>query len=117
MKGRVFIAIAIIINSLIALLIITPFVYVQANKLIYAHRVMNYLVHQADFKREEIQSVHGVWSFKAPPFLVVVVFKDDADVEYIYFAHSGVMQYGYRLTEHAINGGIKEANLKHYVPR
>jgi hypothetical protein len=109
--------ITIIISALIALIIITPIVYVQANKLIYAKRVTNYLVNEAGVNREEIQSVRGVWSVKLPPFLVVVVYKDEPDIEYIYFAHRGVMQFGYRLTEHATKRDIKESDLKHYVPR
>jgi len=94
--------------------ILTPFIYVQANKMIYTNRVSRYLVETEKIPLDQIQSVTGVWSKKLPAFCAVVVFKDEPEVEYIYFAHNGVMQFGYNLTEEGKQKGIEKSELKHY---
>lgn len=106
----------IIIVIIITILVITPIVYVQVNKIIYANRVTNYLLEEQKYSREEIESVEGVWGIKLPAFFAVVTFKDEPYVEYIYFAHNEVLQFGYRLTEEGKEEGITESDLKYYVP-
>lgn len=98
------------------LLIVTPFAYVQANKRIYAQRVTDYLLQNQNYKREEIQSVQGVWGKKLPSFYAVVVFKDEPQVEYVYFAHNDVIQVSYRLTQEGKEKDMTEKDLKHYDP-
>lgn len=102
---------------IIIAIVLTPIIYVQINKIIYKHRVMNYLIKEEGYEKEHIQSVKGVWGVKLPPFLSVVVFNDEPYVEYIYFAHNGVIQFDYLITEEGKLMGITEQDLKHYVPR
>lgn len=102
---------------LFVLVLLSPFVYVQANKMIYAKKVNAYLLEEERYSKDEIQSVRGVWGVKLPPFYVVVVFKDEPDVEYIYFAHDTIMQFEYRLTPEGKTRGITRSKLKHYIPR
>jgi hypothetical protein len=77
---------------------------------------MHFLLEDREYKQEEIKSVEAVWGVKLPPFYVVVVFEDEPEVEYIYFAHNKVLQFEYRMTEEGKQKGITEENLKHYVP-
>jgi hypothetical protein len=67
LKTKIFIA--IIIPVLITLLIITPFVYVQANKLIFAHRVMDYLVQEVGVKKKKYNLCMGNGVLKHRRFL------------------------------------------------
>ena len=100
-------------------LIITPFVYVQINKIIYTKRVNTYLVGEQDYKKTEIESVKGKWGFKLPPFYTVVVFKDEPFVEYIYFAHNRILQGDYITTEEGKRKQVTGSDikyLKHYDP-
>ncbi|OAB38630.1 hypothetical protein PMSD_06335 [Paenibacillus macquariensis subsp. defensor] len=106
----------IIIVIIITILVVTPIVYVEVNKNIYVNRVTNYLLEEQKYSREEIESVEGVWGIKLPAFFAVVTFKDEPYVEYIYFAHNEVLQFGYRLTEEGKKEGITESDLKYYVP-
>lgn len=107
----------IAILVLLVFVLLSPFVYVQANKMIYAKKVNAYLLDEEHYSKDEIQSVKGVWGVKLPPFYVVVVFKDEPEVEYIYFAHSSIMQFEYRLTPEGKALGITRSELKHYIPR
>ncbi|MFB6367678.1 DUF3139 domain-containing protein [Paenibacillus elgii] len=95
-------------------LILTPFVYVQLNKVIYANKVTKYLLEKQNYKENEIKSVKGIWGIKLPPFYATVVFEDEPYVEYIYFAHNDVLQFGYNITEEGRNRGITQSDLKHY---
>ncbi len=100
-------------------LVLSPFVYVQANKFIYASKVRHFLLDEQGYKPEEIKSVTGVWGIKLPPFFVVVVFADEPEVEYIYFAHNKLMQFEHRISDEGKKRGITEispSKLKHYVP-
>ncbi|MBY0161453.1 DUF3139 domain-containing protein [Cytobacillus firmus] len=102
---------------LLVLVLLSPFVYVQANKMIYAKKVNAYLLEEEHYTQDEIQSVQGIWGVKLPPFYVVVVFKDEPEVEYIYFAHDTIMQFEYRLTPEGKDRGITRSMLKHVIPR
>lgn len=108
--------IKILIIILIVILVITPFVYVQANKIIYKNRVTNYLIESQNYSEEEIEVVKGIWGKMLPSFFAVVIFKDEPYVEYIYFAHDEVLQFDHRLTQEGIERGIIMSELKHYVP-
>ncbi|MEK5163917.1 DUF3139 domain-containing protein [Paenibacillus sp. FSL R5-0527] len=101
---------------LLIMLVATPFVYVQANKIIYAQRVTHYLLEEQHYAKSDIKSVKGVWGIKMPAFYAVVTFKDEPYVEYVYFAHNEVLQFNYRLTKEGQEKGITKTDLKHYVP-
>ncbi|MNE70433.1 hypothetical protein D3C80_1662240 [compost metagenome] len=104
------------LRILLVLLILTPVVYVQINKILYAKRVTAYLTDMKGYTKEEISSVKGIWSIKAPPFLVEVEFRDEPGVEYTYFAHAGVLQFSYSITPEGRKNGFREARLKHVDP-
>lgn len=97
-------------------LIITPFIYVQINKMLYENRVVNYLIEVKGYKEEEIKSVEGLWGMKLPSFYANVVFVDEPLVEYIYFAHDDVHQFDYRILDKGKKKKITEADLKHFAP-
>ncbi|NGQ94222.1 DUF3139 domain-containing protein [Brevibacillus sp. SYP-B805] len=113
MKKKIaFISVWVVILIAIAF---SPFLYVQVNKMIYVNRVTTYLLEEEGYKKEDIKSIEGVWNIKLPPFYVVVVFKDEPYVQYIYFAHNEVMQFEHKITEEGKQKGITEENLKHVV--
>lgn len=105
-----------VLAGLIILIILGMTLYVQVNKRLYAARVMDYLTEEMHYSKKEIASIQGIWSVKLPPFLVVVKFSDEPGVEYIYFAHSGVLQFSHTITQEGLDQGISEADLKHVVP-
>ncbi|WP_442600702.1 DUF3139 domain-containing protein [Paenibacillus sp. KN14-4R] len=107
--------IKIVLGVVLIILVLTPIIYVQANKIIYANRVLNYLIEEKKYSKEEI-SVRGIWGKKLPSFYAIVVFNDEPDVEYVYFAHNNVLQFEYRLTEDGKAKGITQSKLKHYFP-
>lgn len=102
---------------LLVLVVLSPIVYVQVNEMLYAKRVNAYLLEEEHYRQEEIQSVQGIWGVKLPPFYTVVIFKDEPEVEYIYFAHNHIMQFEYRLTPEGEARGFTRSQLKHYNPR
>ncbi|UQZ32621.1 hypothetical protein C2I18_03035 [Paenibacillus sp. PK3_47] len=103
----------LLIIVFITLLVVAPLVYVQTRKFVYAHRVTSYLKEEKGYSSQDIASVQGVWGMKAPPFFVVVKFRDEPEVEYVYFAHDGVMQFSHSITRRGMRQGIERANLKH----
>ncbi|MGE7923939.1 DUF3139 domain-containing protein [Viridibacillus arvi] len=92
------------------------FVKVQTTKTIYEERVTNYLLNEQGYEKKEIKSVEGEWGVKLPQVYTVVVFKDEPLVKYIYFAHDGVIQVNYILSEDLKKSGIDSYKLKHFVP-
>ncbi|WP_379161703.1 DUF3139 domain-containing protein [Paenibacillus sp. sgz5001063] len=98
------------------LLVLTPIVYVRVGTIVYAHRVITYLTEEMGYARDEIASVKGEWTIKAPPFAVRVRFRDEPEVEYTYFAHDGVVQFSCEICRKGLDQGVTEKNLKHYVP-
>ncbi|WP_373876570.1 DUF3139 domain-containing protein [Paenibacillus spongiae] len=100
---------------LVIVIFITPFFYVQANKLIYANKVTSYLLNVQHYKKNEIKSVKGIWGIKLPSFYTVVVFENEPYVEYIYFAHNDVMQFSHNITEEGKQLGITDSDLKNIV--
>lgn len=105
-----------IVILILILFMLTPIGYVQLNKLTYANKVQNYLIDVENYSKEEIKYVKGVWGKKLPSFYAVVVFHDEPNVEYIYFAHSEVLQFSYRMINENNNRTHSEADLKHYIP-
>lgn len=106
----------IMVAVIVIVLVITPVIYVQANKMIYAQRVTKYLLEDQKYTREEIKSVKGVWGKKLPSFFAVVIFEDEPFVEYVYFAHNRVLQSSHRLMPEGKAKGISLSQLKHYEP-
>lgn len=106
-----------VVSSIVVILVlaflITPMIYITANKIRYADRVKEYLFEDKMYTKNEIESVEGIWGVKTPSFYVVVTFQDEPDVAYIYFAHNRIFQFGYTLTEEGKLKGIKESDLKH----
>ncbi|MGE7839083.1 DUF3139 domain-containing protein [Viridibacillus arvi] len=100
---------------LIFVFVFVLFVKVQTTKTIYEKRVTNYLNEQG-YEKKEIKSVEGEWGVKLPQVYTVVVFKDEPFVKYIYYAHDGVVQVDYILSEELKKSGIDSYKLKHYVP-
>ncbi|MGN7477120.1 DUF3139 domain-containing protein [Solibacillus silvestris] len=100
--------------GLIVLIMISPILYVQINKVMYASKVSDYLIEEKGYKKEEIKSIEGVWGKKLPAFYVVVIFKNEPNIEYTYFAHSGVGQFEFR----AVDGKeITTDELTNYDPK
>lgn len=98
---------------LIALLVGTPYGYIQYNKWSYAQRVTNYLVQEQHYTLEELQSVEGFWGVMLPSFYVDVVFADEPNITYVYFAHNEIQQMQHRPTTGAIRDPIGTTPLKH----
>ncbi|MBO8173318.1 MAG: DUF3139 domain-containing protein [Bacillaceae bacterium] len=98
--------------AILILLVLVPFLYIQINKIVYEKRVTDYLIEEKGYRGEDIQSVTGKWGFKLPPFYTEVVFRDEPDVAYIYFAHNDVKQFDYHIPDEE-KQGISESALKH----
>jgi len=109
--------VTIILFVILIGLVILPIVYIQANKYIYKNRVMTHLIEENDFEKEDIESIEGKLG-SLPTFYVIVTFKNEPDVKYIYFAHDNdVFQFDYQITDEGQKEGIKEEDLKNYNPR
>ncbi|MDK8182323.1 DUF3139 domain-containing protein [Paenibacillus sp. UMB4589-SE434] len=107
----------VLISAFILFIILVNFIYLETNKWIYANRVTHYLIAEKKYNKDDIQSVTGVWGFKAPAFYAVVVFQDEPDIEYVYFAHAEVIQFSVQRPEkHVGDPMIHTSELKHYVP-
>ncbi|MFB5089647.1 DUF3139 domain-containing protein [Psychrobacillus sp. PGGUH221] len=89
---------------------------IENNKKMYEKRVTCFLLEEKGYDRTEIKSVEGFYGFKLPKYYAVVVFEDESYVKYIYYAHDGVIQIKYILTDEAIKMNIDKSELKHYNP-
>ncbi|MFD1884726.1 DUF3139 domain-containing protein [Paenibacillus wenxiniae] len=89
-----------ILTTLLVLIIIgcaaSPFIAVHYQKQVFAERVHTYLIQHEHYKLEEIASVQGVWGIMLPTFYVDVVFTDEPNRVYTYFAHDEVLQHSHR---------------------
>ncbi|WP_193767054.1 DUF3139 domain-containing protein [Lysinibacillus parviboronicapiens] len=75
------------VTLVIALL--APFCTVQINKQLYAKRIENYLIEDMTYRKEAIQSIECKWHFAGlPSYWLNVVFADEPNVVYLYFAHN-----------------------------
>ncbi|MBO0603507.1 DUF3139 domain-containing protein [Sporosarcina sp. E16_3] len=113
-KGKTFkVALLVILVGIV----IVPIVLIQANKYIYKNRVSTYLIEKKGFVKEDIESIEGKLG-SLPTFYVIVTFKNEPDVKYMYFAHdNNVFQFDYQITDEGQREGIKEEDLKNYNPR
>ncbi|MGE6226889.1 DUF3139 domain-containing protein [Paenibacillus chitinolyticus] len=107
----------IIALSVVLIVVLAPFVYVQGNKMAHAERVRSYLLQEKGYKEDELASVKGVWGIKLPPFYTVVVFKDETEVNYVYFSHNDVLQFDQWITPKGVERGITPEKLKHTEKR
>jgi hypothetical protein len=99
-------------------IITVPVITIQTNTYIYKNRVSKYLMEEEGIEKEDIESLKGKWGFMLPPYYVIVTFKNEPKVEYIYFAHDNdVFQFNYKLTDEGQKEGIKEEDLKNFNPR
>jgi hypothetical protein len=89
---------------------------IEITKTEYEKRVTSYLLDEKGYEKKDIKSVDGIYGVKLPPFYVIVVFEDEPYVKYIYYAHDGVNQIEYILTEEAIKSNINKSDLKNYDP-
>lgn len=89
---------------------------IENTKTEFEKRVTSYLVDEKGYEKKELKSVEGIYGVKLPPYYVVVVFEDEPYVKYIYYAHDGVIQMVYFLTNEAIKLNINKSDLKHYYP-
>lgn len=103
----------IIVLIVLLSIVATPFIYVQVNKWIYADRVKTYLIEQKHYTKDELASVTGRWTIKLPPFMAEVVFADEPNITYMYFAHAEVMQYKYYPTGGRVGDPIGNKPLQH----
>ncbi len=107
-----------LLTTLLAILIVvgaaSPFVAVQYQKQVFAERVHTYLIQQKHYKPEQIASIQGIWGIMLPSFYVEVIFKDEPNRVYTYFAHAEIMQQSHRLLhatdpDQSNDGGAKHA--------
>lgn len=103
----------IIAVLLVLLVILVPVTYVQANQLIYADRVKEYLIQQKHYREQDIASVQGVWGMKMPDFYVKVIFRDEPYATYIYYAHRPVIQTDVWPTGGEISRPANSGPLRH----
>lgn len=85
----------LIASIVLLLIVLIPISYVQINKILFKHRVLEYLTTEQHYDQAEIQHIEGVWGKKLPAFYVTVIFNDEPHVMYTYFAHGNVYQFEY----------------------
>ena len=101
----------------IALVVYRAHLKIESTKSEYEKRVTSFLVEEKGYDQQDIKSVTGVYGVKSPPFYVIVIFEDEPYAHYFYFAHNGVEQYDFRLSEEAAEKGIlDESKLKNFDP-
>ncbi|KOO51702.1 DUF3139 domain-containing protein [Viridibacillus arvi] len=101
---------------LICAVFFAAYLKIEITKTEYEKRVTSYLVDEKGYEKKYIKSVDGIYGVKMPPFYVIVVFEDEPYVKYIYYAHNGVNQMEYVLTEEAKKSNIDKSDLKNYDP-
>lgn len=70
-------------------MLLLPFCTVQIKKQLYEKRIKNYLIEDMSYQKEAIQSIECKWHFAGlPSYWVNVIFSDEPNVVYIYFAHN-----------------------------
>ena len=99
----------------VVIAILAPFCTIEIKKQLYEKKVENYLIENRSYQKEEIESIKAKWHFAGlPSYWVNVIFSDEPNVVYIYFAHnSKVRQAEY----YTIDGTTLSAEqLKHFKP-
>lgn len=99
----------------LVILLLVPFSFVQIKKRVYENRIEHFLIEEKSFEKEDIQSIEGEWHFAGlPKYWVNVIFSDEPNVVYIYFAHDkeriGQNEY------YSIDSKNSSDQLKHYDP-
>lgn len=106
-----------LLTTLLAILIVvgaaSPFVAVQYQKQVFAERVHTYLIQQKHYKPEQIASIQGIWGIMLPSFYVEVIFKDEPNRVYTYFAHAEIMQQSHRLLHATDPDQSNDSGAKH----
>ncbi|MGE7689618.1 DUF3139 domain-containing protein [Lysinibacillus sp. NPDC097214] len=98
----------------IIIMLLVPFCTVHIKKRLYEKRIENYLIEDMSYPKEAIQSIARKWHFAGlPSYWVNVIFSDETNVVYTYFAHDkdhlGQFEY------HTINGStLSPKQLKHF---
>ncbi|MFJ7936568.1 DUF3139 domain-containing protein [Sporosarcina sp. NPDC096371] len=100
----------------LVILILAPFCGVQIKKRVYENRVEHFLTEEMSYGKEDIQSIEAKWHFAGlPKCWVNVIFSDEPQVVYTYFAHDKehIGQFEY----HSIDATIlSKDKLKHFAP-
>ena len=78
---------------IILMIVLIPISYVQINKVLFKNRVLDYLTTEQHYEKADIQQIEGIWGKKLPAFYVTVIFTDEPNVRYTYFAHGKVHQF------------------------
>lgn len=102
-----------ILLVILAIAVILPILNIQINKMKYANKVSDYLIEEKGYKQEEVKSVEGVWGKKMPAYYVIVVFENEPNVEYTYFAHGKVKQISFQSVNSTT---VTVDDLKNYEP-
>ncbi|MEK5209776.1 DUF3139 domain-containing protein [Psychrobacillus sp. FSL H8-0510] len=115
--GKKVIIILVILIVIIFVVFFRAHLKIENTKTEYEKRVTSYLVDEKGYEKKDIKSVNGIYGIKSPPFYVIVVFEDEPYAQYFYFAHDGVKQYDYSLSNEAWEKGIiDETKLKNWDP-
>ncbi|MGF9979674.1 DUF3139 domain-containing protein [Viridibacillus arvi] len=101
---------------LICAVFFAAYLKIEFTKTEYEKRVTSYLLDEKGYEKKDLKFVDGIYGVKLPPFYVIVIFEDEPYVKYIYYAHDGVNQIEYILTEEAIKSNIHKSDLKNYDP-
>ena len=82
----------LLLLAVVLFVFLGPIIYIKGNEALYAARVETYLLEQQHYEETHIASIEGYYGGKLPTFYVTVVFADEQDVTYIYYAHNEVVQ-------------------------
>lgn len=87
---------------IVLIIVITPILYVQTNKQIYKERVLTYLIDEKDYKQIDIKKIEGHWG-KFPAFYTSVIFENEPNVTYLYYAHRGIHQAEFEVDNQSVD--------------
>lgn len=106
---RIFIILAILI-----LIIFASVAFIQLKKHQASDNVMQYLTEEKGYEKSEIITFASKWNFFGiPKYHVEVIFRNEPNIVYLYFAHDVKGQFEY----YVIDGKtIPTENLKNYDP-
>ena len=100
----------------VVIAMLAPSCTIQIKKQLYEKRVENYLIENMSYQKEAIESIESKWHFAGlPSYWVNVIFSDEPNVVYLYFAHNKghVSQVEY----HTIDGTtLSTEQLNHFKP-
>lgn len=98
----------------LVIVLLSPFCLVQIKKQLYEKRIENYLIEELSYQKEAIQSIECKWHFAGlPTYWVNVIFSDEPNVIYLYFAHN--KDHIGQFEHHTIDGTTPSTEqLKHF---